>query len=99
MLETGQIGCEYPDQKYLSRFTLRMNLEEGATFKLYVQYDSDGVWELKADEVGDGVLKSFTLPVTVPRCDHLSIKMEGTGECKIYSFAKYLEVGSEITHD
>ena len=99
MLETGMIGVEYPDQKYLSRFVLRMNLAENATFKLYVMYDSDGVWELKADEKGDGILKSFLLPITVPRCDHLKIKMEGNGECKIFSLAKYLEVGSEITHD
>ena len=99
MVETGMIGYDYPDQKYLSRFVLRMSLGAQATFKLYIQYDSDGEWILKADEVGTGVTQSFQFPIVPARCDHMRIKMLGTGECKIFSFAKYLEVGSEITHD
>ena len=92
---TGVIGYEYPDMKYLSRFNIRMKIEEGTRIEVFTEYDSDGVWHSQGIINGSGT-KTFTLPVIPVRCDHMRIRIAGTGECKIFSVAKILEVGSDI---
>jgi len=92
---SGIIGYEYPDQKYLSRFNLRMRMNDGDICEILVQYDSDGEW------ISEGVIRgmstqSFTIPV-IPRSricmwSHL----RGRGDVKIYSIAKLLEIGGDI---
>lgn len=93
--ETGNIGYSYPDNKYISRFNIRINLETFATVGVSIQYDSDGVWQLKGRMTGKGI-KTFTLPVPPRRCDHMKIKLEGKGGMTLYSIAKILEIGSDI---
>lgn len=91
---SGIIGFEYPDAKYLSRFNLRLRMEEGSHCELYVQYDSDGEWTKQGDMIGTST-RSFTVPVIPRRCDHMQIRIRGKGDVKIYSIAKILEVGSD----
>lgn len=93
--ETGVLGYEMPDHKYVSRFNIRMNLGAGAACKLYMQYDSSGTWEERASMTGQGNLRTFTLPVIPRRCDHLKIRFEGTGPAKIFSIARILEQGGD----
>jgi hypothetical protein len=92
---SGIIGYEYPDQKYLSRFNLRMRMNEGDVCEILVRYDSEGEW------FSEGVIRgvntqSFTIPVIPRRCDHMQIRLRGRGDVKIYSIAKILEVGSDV---
>lgn len=94
---SGHIGFEYPDQKYLSRFILRMSLGEDSTARLYVQYDSSGDWEMQGAEMRCTRVRSFALPVIPRRCDHLQFKLQGRGEMKLYSIAKIYEAGSDVT--
>lgn len=94
---SGQIGYEYPDQKYLSRFNLRMSLGAGSTARLYVQYDSSGQWLPQGGEMKGFAVRTFTLPVVPHRCDHMQIKLVGRGEMKLYSIAKIYEAGSDVT--
>ncbi len=42
--ETGLIGYSTVEQKYVSRFNIRMSLARDAYMDVLVQYDSDGVW-------------------------------------------------------
>ena len=42
--ESGMQGYEYPDRKYISRFNLRLWMEEGAACDVYLRYDSSGEW-------------------------------------------------------
>lgn len=95
-VETGDLGLELPEQKYISRLTLRLSLEPGATLEIYVKYDSEPVW-VKLGQVYGTDLRSFSLPVRPRRCDHLRLKLQGTGMCKVYSITKTLEKGSELT--
>lgn len=92
---TGVIGYAYPDMKYISRFNIRMKMDEGAKVEVFTEYDSDNVWYSQGIIEGVGT-KTFTLPVIPIRCDHMRIKIAGVGECKIFSIAKILEVGSDI---
>lgn len=92
--ESGVIGFEYPDKKYLSRFNFRMSMAKGSKADFYLQYDSSGIWEHMGHIEGSD-LRTFTLPIRPRRCDHLKMKIEGSGEFKLYSIARILEVGSD----
>ena len=92
---TGDLGLELPEQKYISRLTLRLQLEPGATLEIYAQYDREQEW-VKLGQVYGTDLRSFSLPVRPRRCDQLRLKLQGTGMCKLYSITKTLERGSEL---
>lgn len=87
MLETGILGGSAPEKKYLVQLSIRLSLALGSRVELYAQYDSRGSWEplghITARELG-----SFTVPVKPRRCDHLRLRLEGEGDCTIYSITK-----------
>ena len=94
-METGLLYYEQPDHKYLSRYDIRLRMEAGATAKIWMEYDSSGEW------VDSGTIKrsgtgTVVVPIRPRRCDHLRMKLTGTGAVKIYSIARTLEVGSDV---
>ena len=95
MAETGYIGTDSPDQKYISKLNVRMYVELNAIVYVYIQYDSTGDWELVYRMAGMK-LQSFTIQITPRRCDHLKIRLEGEGVAKIYSISKTIEQGSDV---
>ena len=86
------------EQKYVSRFNIRMSLARDAYMDVLVQYDSDGVWHNQGRIQGVGT-RTFMLPVRPRRCDHFRIRLEGSGDVRIYSFAKIFESGSDVYAD
>jgi hypothetical protein len=91
---TGIIGTDSPDKKYISRMDVRMSLKVGAKASFYAEYDSSGEWEHLFTM--DGVkLRSFAVPIRPQRCDHMRLKIIGSGEAKIYSICKTIEQGSD----
>ena len=96
MVETGEIGITSPDMKYISRLTMRMSMAVGTEVAVYAQYDMSDVWELLFTLVGTS-LRSFSLPIRPKRCDYMRLRIEGTGEAKIYSITKTIEQGSELS--
>lgn len=96
MAETGVIGTDMPDMKYISRLTVRMSLEIGAQVRIYVQYDSMGTW-LPLCSMSSTSLRSFSVPIRTRRCDHLRLRFEGVGEARIYSITKTTNEGSDLS--
>ncbi len=94
-VETGNIGLDLPDEKYVSRILIRMSVDTDTELSVLVQYDSSGIWT-GARTVHTHSLNSFTIPVIPARCDHMKIRIQGTGACKIYSISKEIENGSEL---
>ena len=92
--ETGIIGTDMPDKKYISRIEIRLLLSAGASVAIYAEYDSLGEWELLHSMDGAN-LKSFPIPIRPKRCDHLRLKLIGRGDAKIFSICKTIEQGSE----
>lgn len=90
----GVIGYEWKDQKYLSRFNLRMKLEKDSVAKLEIQYDSDGIWSFEGEMKGKGT-QTFMVPVIPRRCDHCQLRLSGTGKMRLLSVAEILEVGGD----
>jgi hypothetical protein len=95
MAETGLIGTDAPDQKYISKLNVRMYAEMNSIVFVYIQYDSTNDWELVYRMAGMK-LQSFTIPIRPRRCDHLKLRFEGEGVAKIYSIAKTIEQGSDV---
>lgn len=92
---TGIIGTDSPDKKYISRMDVRMSLVVGARASFFCEYDSSGEWEHLFTM--DGVkLRSFAVPIRPQRCDHLRLKIIGSGEAKIFSICKTIEQGSDV---
>ncbi len=95
MAETGIIGLSVPDMKYISRLNLRLQLPEQSFLRCYAEYDSSGIWVHLFTVNGCGT-KAFTLPVRPVRCDHMRLKLEGTGPMKLFSITKTIEQGSDV---
>jgi hypothetical protein len=93
--ETGVLGTDSPDKKYISRLNVRMSLDIGARVRVFVQYDSSGKWDLILSMAGIN-LRTFTIPIRPRRCDHMKLRIEGEGEAKIYSITKTIEQGSDM---
>ena len=92
--ETGLIGTDNPDKKYISKINIRMALDLGTRVFGYIQYDSEDNWNFIFRMDGTS-LRSFTVPIRPRRCDHMRIRLEGVGEAKIYSISKTIEQGSD----
>lgn len=95
MAETGIIGTDSPDKKYISKLNVRMSLGIGSTASFSIQYDSMGEWENLCSMTGT-TLRTFTVPIRPKRCDHLRLRIEGMGEANIFSIAKTIEQGSDV---
>ena len=96
MVETGDIGLSSPDAKYISRITLRMSMDIGSEVGIYAQYDFRDDWECQC-VLRSTNLRSFSIPIRPKRCDHMRLRIEGVGAVKIYSIAKTIEQGSELS--
>ena len=92
---TGVIGTDSPDKKHMSRMDVRMLLKLGTVVTFYAEYDSSGGWDYLFTMTGTS-LTSFAVPIRPKRCDHLRLKIVGTGDAKIYSICKTIEQGSDV---
>ena len=95
MAETGILGTDSPDKKYISRIDIRLSLSVGSRVYIYAQYDSIDAWEQIFAASGT-TLKTFSAPIKPKRCDHLRLRIVGEGEAKIFSICKTIEQGSDI---
>lgn len=92
--EFGTFGYDYEEQKYLSRFNIRLQMSDGARAQMWIQYDSDGVWHDQG-EMEATTTATVMVPVIPRRCDHCKVKLTGVGHVRIFSIARILEVGGD----
>lgn len=93
MAQSGLLGVDDPDHKYIRCLQLRLQLDTGSQVDVYLQYDSAPGWDY-AGTVRGSSRRSFTLPIRPRRCDHLRLKLEGRGDAKVYSVTAAIEQGS-----
>ena len=93
--ETGDIGMDSSDMKYISGIMLRLVIESQAQLRVLVQYDSDGIWQ-EVINLQSTSKRSVNIPIPLKRCDHARLRFEGIGECRLYSITKTIEEGSSI---
>ncbi|MBQ3482215.1 MAG: hypothetical protein IJH48_07870 [Oscillospiraceae bacterium] len=94
----------FPENKRLSRYQLRLNMERGASVSVYLRYDAPPAdadtplseWTLAGSvSAGEDGVGRFLLPVRARRCAHLQLALFGTGAAQLCSIARILEVGSD----
>ena len=93
---SGIMYYEYTDQKYVRRYDIRLKMDVGAHMEVFLEYDSSGTW-ISAGTVNASTLLSATLPVRPRRCDHMRIKLQGTGNVRVLSIARILVKGSDMS--
>ena len=97
MLETGDIGFSEMEKKYICRLEARVRLELGASFNVWIQYDSDGRWISLRRAVGERCTpKVDTVHVMPRRCDHFRLRITGKGEMKLYGITRVYEEGESV---
>ena len=93
--ETGIVGFESPDRKYISRFNLQIWAQEKAKLTIFIEYDSSGIWQ-EFPAIFFYYPGTHTIPITPRRCHHFRIRLLGKGDVKIFSITNILEMGSDI---
>lgn len=91
--ETGEIGLEMPDMKYISRFIVRMSMDVGTEVRFYGRYNFNENWE-PLFALRSTSLRSFDIPIRPKRCDYMQLRITGEGPAKIYSITKSITEGS-----
>lgn len=91
--ETGEIGLNMPDMKYINRLIVRMALDVGTEVRVYGRYDFNENWEPLFALRSTG-LRSFDIPIRPKRCDYMQLRITGEGPGKIYSVTKSITQGS-----
>jgi len=93
--KSNKSSASLPERKYISQINIRMALEIGTKIDFFIQYDSMGEFEHIYSVTGTS-LKSYFVPIRPKRCDHFRIRIVGSGNAKIYSLTKNIELGSEF---
>lgn len=94
--EFSDFTQEDPNKKGLSKLQLRLELDAGASIQVWLQFDSDGIWQAAGQIISEGAKRSYYLPIVPRRADHYRLKLTGTGGCRIYSLAQEVYSGSEL---
>ena len=92
MFESGNIGMDTPDQKFLCRLDVRLKIAFETSLGIYIQYDSDGVWHQVSRLYGINERpKTECFSIIPQRCDHFKYKLVGTGQITLYGLSKIFE--------
>lgn len=94
MAQTGILGAEHPDRKYLTRINVRVKLERGSRLRLLIRYDSAGSW-VQVCNVASVALRAYDFPIRIRRCDHYELRFEGEGPGEVQSIVKTYQTGSD----
>ena len=95
MAEFGDFVEGNPNKKGTGKLQIRMELDAGASVKIEMEFDSDGVWR-PVDTLTTTVKRSFYLPIIPRRSDHFKIRLTGTGGWRMYSLVRENYIGSEL---
>ncbi len=97
MAETGELGLDVPQHKYLKRMTIRAEPANGARITAYLSYDQGRTWETGGILFGGGFMQGELLYVQPRRCAQLRLRLAGTGACTVYHMSAVYEKGSDVT--
>lgn len=91
---TTDFDYQNADSKYVQRISLRASVSNRSYMEVWIQYDTNEVWERVAGIGGTGK-NTVTLPIIPKRSDHFKIKIKGQGNVKVYDMTLWIFTGSE----
>ena len=85
-LESGDIGIDLPEFKFVSKFTLRAYIPAMSEINVRIAYDGKHYEELGTIR---GMAETMTHVISFPpyRCDNFRFKLSGHGKVRLYSLA------------
>lgn len=83
-------------KKGIAKLWVRVEVAAGAEAKVLMQFDSDGKWVQAGQTLKPEKKRSYYLPIVPRRADHYRIRIEGRGECRVYSMVREYYTGSEL---
>ena len=86
-LTTGDLGLDSPEERYLSRLTLRLDAACRSRVTVEVSYDG-GPWENAAALTVEGQRRNCDLHLVPRRCASLRLRLGGYGQITLRSLAK-----------
>ena len=86
-LTTGDLGLDSPEERYLSRLTLRLDAACRSRVTVEVSYDGGG-WEPVAAWRVSGQRKNFDQSFVPRRCSTLRLRLRGEGQITLRSLAR-----------
>ena len=86
-LVTGDLGMDSPEERYLSRLTLRMDAACRSRLAVEVSYDG-APWEKAAALTMEGPRRNCDLSIVPRRCASLRLRLRGNGQITLRSLAK-----------
>ena len=86
-LITGDLGLDSPEERYLSRLTLRLDAACRSQVTVEVSYDG-GPWENAAALTVEGPRRNCDLHLVPRRCASLRLRLWGYGQITLRSLAK-----------
>ena len=86
-LTTGDLGLDSPEERYLSRLTLRLDAACRSQVAVEVSYDG-GPWENAAALTVEGPRRNCDLHLVPRRCASLRLRLWGYGQITLRSLAK-----------
>lgn len=95
MAEFGDFAEGSPNKKGTSKLMMRVEVDEGASVTVEMEFDSDGVWR-EVCQMSATKKRSFNLPIIPRRSDHFRIRIKGRGTWRIYSMTRESYAGSEM---
>ena len=86
-LVTGDLGMDSPEERYLTRLTLRLDAACRSRLVVEMSYDG-GPWEEAAARTLEGPRRCLDLPLVPRRCGSLRLRLRGRGQITLRSLAK-----------
>ena len=86
-LVTGDLGMDSPEERYLTRLTLRLDAACCSRLVVEMSYDG-GPWEEAAARTLEGPRRCLDLPLVPRRCGSLRLRLRGSGQITLRSLAK-----------
>ena len=86
-LTTGDLGLDSPEERYLSRLTLRLDAACRSQVTVEVSYDG-GPWENAAALTVEGPRRNCDLHLVPRRCASFRLRLWGYGQITLRSLAK-----------
>lgn len=93
-LESGDIGMGLPDNKYIGRFMIRLEVDAAMAITVSFKYDGSSTWH-DHPIIINAVKRTVKIPIIPRRCDHMRMRISGVGGCRIFSISKTVEGGGD----
>ncbi len=93
--QTNLWGLNVPENKYYSNIMIKAVCEPGAKMTVFFKYDFSDEWYEQCTFTAEKP-EIAEIPFSTPRCNYLTIRLEGEGKVKILSISRTMTLGSGV---